>query len=343
MFKINKGKVAAPRRVLLYGTHGIGKSSWAAAAPNPIFIQTEDGLSDIGVDRTDLMRDFGDVMTVMGQLYSEPHDYRTAVVDTCDWLEKLMHTAVAREKGKTSIEEIPYKAGYLLAVKHWQIFLSSLDHIRRHRGMNIILLAHAKIEKFDAPDMDTYSRYSPDLHKSASPMVQEWADEVLFARFRVDTIKESEGFNSRAKAVGDGERIVHTCEAPTHMAKRRLLMPDVIQLSFESYQQCVDNNIATGMAAFVPESNAAPAAAEEPEEEEVVDDGLESLSLDLGEPAGDVDGIVVDGSSKKKEPEDDGLHDGIEVGPEYAGERLDDEDCAEAEMMKEQDAGGRGR
>ena len=32
---------------MLYGTHGIGKSTWGAMAPDPIFIQTEDGLAEV--------------------------------------------------------------------------------------------------------------------------------------------------------------------------------------------------------------------------------------------------------------------------------------------------------
>ena len=55
---IVKGKTRRPRRVMLYGSHGIGKSTWAAGAPNPIFLATEDGQDDIGVDRTPLIRNF---------------------------------------------------------------------------------------------------------------------------------------------------------------------------------------------------------------------------------------------------------------------------------------------
>ena len=32
---------------MLYGTHGIGKSSWAAQAPGVLFLNVEDGLNDI--------------------------------------------------------------------------------------------------------------------------------------------------------------------------------------------------------------------------------------------------------------------------------------------------------
>ncbi|MFN9292481.1 MAG: AAA family ATPase, partial [Planctomyces sp.] len=45
--KITTGKKAVPRRVMLYGTHGIGKSSWAAQAPGVLFLNVEDGLNDI--------------------------------------------------------------------------------------------------------------------------------------------------------------------------------------------------------------------------------------------------------------------------------------------------------
>jgi len=45
--QIRTGKQSSPPRILLYGTEGIGKSTFAAQAPNPIFIPTEDGLNEI--------------------------------------------------------------------------------------------------------------------------------------------------------------------------------------------------------------------------------------------------------------------------------------------------------
>ena len=49
--QIHHGKQPAPRRVMLYGTHGIGKSTWGASADRPVFIQTEDGLGEIDCAR----------------------------------------------------------------------------------------------------------------------------------------------------------------------------------------------------------------------------------------------------------------------------------------------------
>ena len=45
--EILKTKKNSPPRILLHGDHKTGKSSLAAAAPNPLFIQTEDGLDSI--------------------------------------------------------------------------------------------------------------------------------------------------------------------------------------------------------------------------------------------------------------------------------------------------------
>jgi len=239
------GKVRRPRRILLYGTHGIGKSTWAAAAPAPLFLTTEDGLDDIGCDRTPLIKELGQFNVWISNLIQQEHDYKTLVVDTVDWLERLIHDNVALEAGKHSIEEIGYGKGYLLSIKHWDFILRSLDALREKRNMAIILLAHARIVSVKAPDSDTYDRYEPDLHKSVSPMLQEWCDEVFFASYRVDVIKREEKFNqTRSVAIGNGDRIIRTTEGPTHLAKRRIVLPDVMPLDFNAYKSHVAGNVA---------------------------------------------------------------------------------------------------
>ena len=40
-----------PPRVLAYGPPGVGKTTFAASAPSPIFIQTEDGADVVGAAR----------------------------------------------------------------------------------------------------------------------------------------------------------------------------------------------------------------------------------------------------------------------------------------------------
>ena len=41
---LRRTAVKRPPRIFPYGIHGVGKSTFAASAPNPVYIQTEDGL-----------------------------------------------------------------------------------------------------------------------------------------------------------------------------------------------------------------------------------------------------------------------------------------------------------
>ncbi|MFQ5734290.1 MAG: AAA family ATPase, partial [Planctomycetaceae bacterium] len=80
--QIQSGRKPSPRRVMLFGTHGIGKSTFGAMAPGPIFIQTEDGLGEIDCDRFPLTQSFDDAMQALSELYTAEHSYRSVVVDS---------------------------------------------------------------------------------------------------------------------------------------------------------------------------------------------------------------------------------------------------------------------
>ncbi len=238
MQPILRGRAVRPRRVLLYGTHGIGKSCWAAAAPRPIVLATEDGLDDIGVDRTPLLRETAEVGRWLIDLGGpDQHGYQTVVIDSLDWLEKLIWQATCKDEGKDTLEDFGYGKGYTKALRRWEKLITLLDGVRA-RGLNVVLLAHAKLEKFSPPDGEPYDRWNIDLHKLAAPLLQEWCDEVLFATYRVSTVTKEGGFNlQRTRAVGHGERIVYTSEAPTHAAKRRIALDDIMPLEWAAYQK----------------------------------------------------------------------------------------------------------
>lgn len=236
MQQIQRGKVNVPRRTLVFGQHGVGKSTFAAMADAPVFIQTEDGLANIDCHRFPLAQVYGDVIAALSQLYTEPHEYRTVVIDSLDWLERLIFADVCNNRRVESIEDIPYARGYVFALTQWREMLAGLDALRNERGMAVILIAHAQIEKFANPETDTYDRYSPRLHKQASALVQEWCDEVLFASYRVHTKTSDEGFGrKRAQGIGTGERIIRTTERPAHVAKNRLGLPEEFPLDYRIY------------------------------------------------------------------------------------------------------------
>lgn len=243
MQQIVTGKQQLPRRVMLYGVHGIGKSTFGAMAPKPVFIQTEDGLASIETSRFPLAESFDDVMDAIMSLYSEQHDFQTVVIDSADWLEQLIWKEVVRRRPTTergrdvnSIEDYGFAKGYTYALEPWREVIDGLNALRKERGMMVIMIAHAKIERFENPETDPYDRYSPRLNKHASALIQEWCDEVLFATYKVHTKQTDEGFDkTRTRGIGTGDRILRTTERPAHMAKNRLGLPDELPLEFSAY------------------------------------------------------------------------------------------------------------
>jgi hypothetical protein len=236
--QIQTGKQSLPPRLLVYGTEGVGKSTLAANAPKPIFIQTEDGLSEIACSRFPLAKSVDDVLAALNALAVEEHGYSSAIVDSADWLERLIWDAVSAEYGVTSIEKADggYQRGYVHALSYWRRVVDGLDRLRS-RGMITILIAHAKVEKFEDPESTPYDRYSPRLHKHAGALITEWADAVLFATRKIRTETQDTGFGrARTIAVGigkdGGDRILRTVGGPSCVAKNRYGLPAELPLSW---------------------------------------------------------------------------------------------------------------
>lgn len=234
--QVHRGRRRLPRRVSLYGVQGVGKSTWGAQADDPIFIPTEDGLDDIDCAKFPKITTFEQAIGALSELYSEQHDYRTVVVDALDSLEQLIWTEVCRKHCVSNIEKIGYGKGYIYAIDLWRDFLDGLNALRLDRGMMIILIAHAKIEKFQDPEADSYDRYMMRLHKFAAALVQEWSDEVLFATYKVYTKSTEEGFGRTVtRGVGTAGRILRTTERPAASAKNRLGLPDELPFTWADY------------------------------------------------------------------------------------------------------------
>lgn len=300
--KVIKGVKKRPRKVLLYGTHGIGKTSWAAQAGNVIVLDTEGGGGDVGCDRTPVLRDLGSVNAWLSDLAMQPHDYRWVAVDTLDWLERLMFKAVCESKGKTNIDDIGYAKGREFALTHWDFVLRSLEHLMVSRNMGVILLAHARIVKIEEPELDSYNKYEPDLDKRSCGLLQEWCDEVFFARYRVNTVSKDMGFNrERIRVVGQaGDRLVYTCEGPGYFAKRRIAIPDSIPLDFSAYLACIKQAYSAAMPLMEQPAVAASSSNGETTTEQPTADQLADGTTPA---AGNVAGLINNGSSKDPSPE----------------------------------------
>jgi hypothetical protein len=217
-----------PPRILIYGPPKVGKSTFGSLAPSPIFIQTEDGLDAIDAPAFPLCQSFAQVLQYLGELAPEAHDYQTLVVDSADWLERLIHAQVAKEKNVKSLEDIGYGKGYLFALDLWRQYIECINYLRDEKSMMIIQIAHGHIKRFENPETDSYDRYQIKMHDKASAMLMEHSDIILFANHLVGVKKEQEGFSKRARAIGSGDRALFSEERPAFVAGNRFGLPQEI-------------------------------------------------------------------------------------------------------------------
>lgn len=217
-----------PPRILIYSQPKMGKSTFGSLAPNPVFIQTEDGLDALGVSAFPLATSFGDVLSAIEQLATEEHDFKTVVVDSLDWLEKLIHVQVCAEKKVTSLEDIGYGKGYMFALDLWRQYLDGMNYLRTEKGMVVVQIAHSHIKRFENPETDSYDRHQIKMHDKAAALVMEQSDIIIFVGEQIHVKKTQDGFSERKRAVGTGERVLYTEGRPSFVAGNRYSLPPEI-------------------------------------------------------------------------------------------------------------------
>ena len=220
-------------RVMLYGPHGLGKTTFGAGAPNPIFILTEDGMGRLEVDHFPVAQSFSEIIDAISTLYEEEHNFQTVVIDSLDWLDNLIWKDISAHHDEKALA---YGKGAMIAADYWRQVLDGLSALRDSKGMTIVLLAHAEIKRFDSPEVEPFDRYQPKLQARSSALVQEWCDAVLFTNFKTIVKKDDVGFNKTvSRGITTGERLVYTTEKPAYLAKNRYCLPESIPLDWNAF------------------------------------------------------------------------------------------------------------
>jgi hypothetical protein len=228
--------IKAPR-VMLYGPHGLGKTTFGAGAPDPIFILTEDGLGLLKVDHFPVAQSFDDVLGAIGALYSEDHNFKTVVMDSLDWLDNLIWQDI---HSKHDEKALAYGKGAVIAADYWRNILEGLSALRDDKDMAIVLIAHSEIKRFDSPEVEPFDRYRPKLQDRSSALIQEWCDAVLFTNFKTIVKKDDVGFNKTvSRGITTGERLAYTTEKPAYLAKNRFGMPESIPLEWSAFAEAI--------------------------------------------------------------------------------------------------------
>jgi hypothetical protein len=237
-----KGKIAKPLRVVLYGLEGVGKSTFAAGAPAPIFLGAEDGTSELDVHRFTQPRAWADVFDAITELSTAEHGYQTLVIDTLDWLEPLCWRHVCanvRDQGGkqcAAIEDFGYGRGYTAALDEWRRLTSALEALIAKRGMHMVILAHSHVKAFKDPGFEAFDRHEMKLNIKAAGLWREWVDAVLFAAHDLSTVEKA----GRVRGVMTDARFIHTQRTAAYDAKNRYDLPPRIALDWSDFFEAVN-------------------------------------------------------------------------------------------------------
>jgi hypothetical protein len=227
---IVEGQEAAPPRVVIYGPHGIGKTTFGAGFPSPILLRTEQGLGSLSIPRfPNIARSYDEVIRAMGSLLSGTHRHESFLFDSLDWFEPLVWAETCRRHEMSSIESFDYGKGYTHADEVWAEFFDGLDALHEERGMAIVLIAHSNVVRLNPPDSEPFDQYKLGVHKRASAMIQEWADVVGFAHLQKSVRSTDIGTKKNPKllrrGISTGDRLLELEERPAWDAKNRYQLP----------------------------------------------------------------------------------------------------------------------
>lgn len=213
-------------RVFMFGPPGVGKTTWAATAPDPIILSFEKGARTVrGVKRTPLIANLEDARSLFRELATGPHAFKSAIIDTADALHELIAAQVCARAGVSSLAEIEYGKGTAAAFTTWRSILGDLDRIHE-KGINVILTGHSQIATMTPPDAQPFDRYEPSVFPKAANLIRGWVDFLLFARHEYATKTK----DSHTTGVDLESRVIHTRWAPAWDAKQRGNLPSKLPL-----------------------------------------------------------------------------------------------------------------
>lgn len=226
---------ARGKRIMIYGTGGIGKTTLATRAPGrKLFLDLDESLAELrGIDFQSFQIKVSSPTTWadLRKEITEARDVDCIIIDSVTRAEELAvaHTiqTVPTEKGAfpKSIEGYGYGKGYQHVFDTFLPLLADLDtHVRQ--GRNAILIAHECMSNVPNPQGDDYIRYEPRLQNPNSGKasirlrLKEWLDHLVFIGYDID-VKDN-----RAKS--SGSRTIYPLEMAHCMAKSRSLRQEIV-------------------------------------------------------------------------------------------------------------------
>lgn len=235
------GRIQQPYRVLAYGAEGVGKSTFAAGAPAPVFLGVDNRTGHLDVMRL-RPTSFDEIVDCLEAIARDRRDRETVVLDPVNWMEPMVFHKVTGGGVHIDKWDGGYGRGQSAAIDQWRIILSHLEALWLG-GMNVILLAHSAVKTFNDPEGPPYDRHEIAMNARSAGLLRAWVDYVLFMRYEAYASK-LDGKAAKLRGISTGVRVIHTAWTAAYDAKRSYPIPDELPLAWSSFVEAVEGTRA---------------------------------------------------------------------------------------------------
>ena len=232
MKRITKGRQKRPPRVLVHSAWGLGKTTFAAGAPDPLIIDANKGSHMLNVQRVE-PESWTEVKEWVSAVERGDVKCETLVLDTITDLELMSHKELFPNSTVTDFLG-GWGKGDQEAISHWREFLLQLERIWL-KGKTIVMVGHSSVKPFADPMGQSYDRYEVSARPRLAGLLGQWADYVLFVKD--ETVAQK--VDGKSRGISTGVRWMYTKRNPAYDAKARgtTLFPERILLSWREFEQ----------------------------------------------------------------------------------------------------------
>lgn len=234
--EIIKGRQQTPFAVWIYGHAGLGKSTFGARSPKPLFLGAEAN-DDLEADKLPMPKTWDEFAKQVQWAKSNAKDYETIVIDSLDSVERLLHSKIVTEaKTQTMAQALGgYGKAYDRAEKVLDEELRQPLMEMRAAGKNIIVTSHVQKTSsgLDPVLLMQFDAVEPNVHKKIINLFGDWVSCILFATG--ETIQHKDANSDKMFAMTTENRVLYTERRAGFLAKNRYDLAFEMGLDFNEF------------------------------------------------------------------------------------------------------------
>jgi hypothetical protein len=231
--QITSGKFERGKLIIIYGAPGIGKTTLAGTATNPVFIDFEHGSDQLDVSRIHI-NSFDDYENAMRLVYKE--QFKTIVIDSVTSFERKLTEQICFERKIKTLARAGFGQGFQDLKEMWHKVLRPIEAMLAIQK-NVILIGHQKIRIVQDPVLNEgYDRVEIDVSKDTLQTLVSASDIITLMRQEF-VVTDNEG---RSRAIGSGKRILLTQDRPGYLAKSRYQSKEKINVSAKVWNELLN-------------------------------------------------------------------------------------------------------